>query len=337
MNMMDFIDPQLLGGESHFAPSPIQFEQAEFSFADYMHTDTDDAMGQYSPYTTYQTYPSSPLVGMNPHFLQPDPQPGFGLGYFLDTQLPMEPTFTPAPTMYFPHRGYVNAATQTPSPHRQGASQSNSPSTPKTEAPGGRYSLRRQAARNSKTQKRDVKPAERKIEKREKPKYKRRAAPDTRSLFQPVELKKPLSELAPDIPNFRPLDLETFVRRPADDRIIRGRIIRPLNVFMLYRKTYGKAAQALFPLKQNTQISRIVGVSWKMEPKVVQDRFQELADVERECHFQMFPNYKFLTYDRAEYPLPRTQSANGITEESSEEDDADADPDYEDTIVVRSY
>lgn len=72
---------------------------------------------------------------------------------------------------------------------------------------------------------------------------------------------------------------------------------RPLNSFMLYRKSQTQSAMAYAvhsQLKLNHQnISQIIGLMWQTESKEVKDQFARFAGKEKELHRVLHPNYKF--------------------------------------------
>ncbi|KAI1359576.1 hypothetical protein F5Y08DRAFT_72147 [Xylaria arbuscula] len=305
---MEFIDPRLLADESHYTDSSTQFEQAEISFSDFVYDENVDAMAYYSPYADYSVYPEAPLM-TDSHFTQPDAQPGFGPGYFIDHQLPMEPMFAPVQAL---NPRYVSASTQTdsePTVSRQAASSPAASRSAKPKSPEpSRYSLR-QRARSPRAQSAAETVEEVKDERRLRKARQRQAlkppSPSS-TLFQAEELTKPLSKHAGEMPGFQAVDLDAYVRRCADTRIVKGRIMRPLNPFMLYRMAYRQVARTLFHSENNQLISTVVGVSWKMESKAVLDCFRTLAEIEKSTHLAMFPDYKYRPANKAEYPVPIT-------------------------------
>lgn len=72
---------------------------------------------------------------------------------------------------------------------------------------------------------------------------------------------------------------------------------RPLNSFMLYRKSQTQSAMAYAvhsQLKLNHQnISQIIGLMWQTESKEVKDQFARFAGKEKELHRVLHPDYKF--------------------------------------------
>lgn len=80
-------------------------------------------------------------------------------------------------------------------------------------------------------------------------------------------------------------------RRPRKSRA--GHVKRPLNSFMLYRKSQTQSAMAYAlhsQLKLNHQnISQIVGLMWQTEDKAVKDQFTFFANREKEIHKVLHP------------------------------------------------
>uniref|UniRef100_A0A060TJ66 ARAD1D44660p n=1 Tax=Blastobotrys adeninivorans TaxID=409370 RepID=A0A060TJ66_BLAAD len=72
---------------------------------------------------------------------------------------------------------------------------------------------------------------------------------------------------------------------------------RPLNSFMLYRKSQTQSAMAYAiasQLKLNHQnISQIIGLMWQTESKELKDEFAKFAGQEKEIHKALHPDYKF--------------------------------------------
>ncbi|KAK4133288.1 hypothetical protein BT67DRAFT_337059, partial [Trichocladium antarcticum] len=72
-------------------------------------------------------------------------------------------------------------------------------------------------------------------------------------------------------------------------------IPRPLNRFMLYRKCHrALAAEFCKTILVGQQgVSIVCGVSWRLEPEEVRDKFRDWHAVETENHRKAFPRYKF--------------------------------------------
>jgi len=134
-----------------------------------------------------------------------------------------------------------------------------------------------------------------------------------------VGIKVPFSEMAAAAPKKMPtFDIETFISRPAEDRICAatGRVMRPLNPFMLYRKAYLSYAKALNARlgDQQQAASRLTAASWRMEDRAVKDRFAEYARVEKANHDLAHPGYK---YKPGQAGGKKAKSKNKSSEEKS--------------------
>ncbi|ANB14184.1 hypothetical protein AWJ20_5143 [Sugiyamaella lignohabitans] len=72
---------------------------------------------------------------------------------------------------------------------------------------------------------------------------------------------------------------------------------RPLNSFMLYRKSQTQSAMAYAvssQLRLNHQnISQIIGLMWQTESKELKEEFARIADQEKDLHRALHPDYKF--------------------------------------------
>ncbi|OAA39159.1 High mobility group, superfamily [Metarhizium rileyi] len=80
-------------------------------------------------------------------------------------------------------------------------------------------------------------------------------------------------------------------RRKADDE---GKVSRPLNSFLLYRKAYQEVARRVLSNDQQQFASQIVGISWRLyEPEKVKNEFRALAKIDNQMHRKAFPDYKY--------------------------------------------
>ncbi|KAK0730596.1 hypothetical protein B0H67DRAFT_678389 [Lasiosphaeris hirsuta] len=110
---------------------------------------------------------------------------------------------------------------------------------------------------------------------------------------------KPMSELTKD--SQTPVaDIGAYVNRSAEVRRREietgknpGRVKRPMNAFMLYRKAYQQRAKELASQHNHQVVSRVCGSSWPLEPESVRAQFKQWADTERENHQKAHPDYKF--------------------------------------------
>lgn len=114
-------------------------------------------------------------------------------------------------------------------------------------------------------------------------------------------IQRPLSELAGGYPSVEVPDIAAYVERPKEDRLREvaedkkdpGKIKRPMNSFMLYRKAYQNLAKALSHEQHHNIISQVAGDGWRMEPEHVRKQFENWSTIEKENHHNTYPNYKF--------------------------------------------
>ncbi|KAL6858648.1 hypothetical protein J3F83DRAFT_354168 [Trichoderma novae-zelandiae] len=111
-------------------------------------------------------------------------------------------------------------------------------------------------------------------------------------------LTRPLSAVAVELPHCLVPDATAFATRTITQRVEEynrsGKIKRPLNAFMLYRRSYQNVAKAYCSKDNHQQVSAICGLSWRnLEQEKVKLAFKDLADVERRNHGEAFPEYKY--------------------------------------------
>ncbi len=138
-------------------------------------------------------------------------------------------------------------------------------------------------------------PRSTRIEKSTPKKKKERAKPPKN---MPV-LDKPMSELTKNS-SIPVADIETYVHRSSDERRQEietgknpGRVKRPMNAFMLYRKAYQQRAKEWASQHNHQIVSRVCGMSWPLEPEHIRQQFKSWADTERDNHQKAHPGYKF--------------------------------------------
>lgn len=115
-----------------------------------------------------------------------------------------------------------------------------------------------------------------------------------------VLLEKPLSEMNEDWKQSM-VEIEAYINRPADvrrkeidmDRKQPGKIKRPMNSFMLYRKAFQNHTKAYCEHNNHQVVSRVCGASWDQEPEHIRKQFGEWAKLERTNHQKAHPGYKF--------------------------------------------
>lgn len=110
----------------------------------------------------------------------------------------------------------------------------------------------------------------------------------------------PLSELAKDFEHNPMEDIEAYVNRSAEVRRKEvdegkqpGRVKRPMNSFMLYRKCYQHRAKEIALNHNHQVVSSMCGEHWPIEPDHVKEKFNEWARMERINHQNAHPGYKF--------------------------------------------
>ncbi|SPN97822.1 uncharacterized protein DNG_01334 [Cephalotrichum gorgonifer] len=136
---------------------------------------------------------------------------------------------------------------------------------------------------------------------------------------RPMTVAKPLSEASRENPDIEVHDIASYVQRPREVRlkeVKKGNIKRPMNSFMLYRKTYQLVAKKVSDQNNHQVISVVCGDAWAMEPAAVREQFDQWAAIERANHGKAYPNYKF---------KPKTKKKDVQPEEEFEDEDGDLD------------
>lgn len=131
----------------------------------------------------------------------------------------------------------------------------------------------------------------------EKPASKKKKA--TKGAKRVPKVDKPLSELTKDW-HEPMINIEEYVNRSAEERTREiqsgknpGKVKRPMNAFMLYRKAYQNRTREWCTHNNHQVVSQVCGDSWPLEPEEVRNQFTEWARIERENHAKAHPNYKF--------------------------------------------
>ncbi|KAJ9131702.1 hypothetical protein NKR19_g9493 [Coniochaeta hoffmannii] len=111
------------------------------------------------------------------------------------------------------------------------------------------------------------------------------------------------------------MDINTYVHRSKEERKqevslgkISGKLKRPMNAFMLYRKTYQDRAKEWSKSSQHSVVSQVCGESWRLEPDDVRAQFVQWAKIERDNHQKAHPSYKLT---RSKAYKPKTKSVKG--------------------------
>jgi isopentenyldiphosphate isomerase len=115
-----------------------------------------------------------------------------------------------------------------------------------------------------------------------------------------AKLDKPLSILTKEFKHVEVHDIEAYVNRSAEQRRkevdegkVPGKVKRPMNSFMLYRKAYQNRAKEWCLQNNHQVVSQVCGDSWPQEPDEIKDQFSEWARIERLNHQNAHPGYKF--------------------------------------------
>ncbi|KAM7192016.1 transcription factor ste11 [Rhypophila sp. PSN 637] len=131
-------------------------------------------------------------------------------------------------------------------------------------------------------------------------------------------LDKPMSEITLEV-DVPVANIEEYVNRSSDVRRQEveigknpGRIKRPMNAFMLYRKAYQLRAKEWASQHNHQVVSRVCGLSWPMEPEHVREQFKAWAETERDNHQKAHPDYKFTPSK----PAAKPSSAKSPTSQS---------------------
>ncbi|CAG8950732.1 hypothetical protein HYFRA_00002943 [Hymenoscyphus fraxineus] len=178
--------------------------------------------------------------------------------------------------------------------------QYSTPATsPPTSSMGGHDTIRTRSGLIQQRPNQHLRPkneARSKTEKSPKPK---RAKKDKVKTVKNVPLV-PLSELTKDFEHNPMEDIEAYVNRSAEVRRKEvdegkqpGRVKRPMNSFMLYRKCYQHRAKEIALNHNHQVVSSMCGEHWPIEPDHVKEKFNEWARVERINHHNAHPGYKF--------------------------------------------
>ncbi|KAM0271603.1 hypothetical protein ACHAQH_009051 [Verticillium albo-atrum] len=114
------------------------------------------------------------------------------------------------------------------------------------------------------------------------------------------DVQQPLSELALESPHIFVADIGAYVNRSAEERLKEvetsktpGKVKRPMNAFMLYRKAYQNLAKSLCTQNNHQVVSQVCGSGWPLEPEQIRQQFNDWAKLERLNHQEAHPGYKF--------------------------------------------
>lgn len=141
-----------------------------------------------------------------------------------------------------------------------------------------------------------------------------------------AKLEKPLSELTKEWNHVPIVDIEAYVNRSAEERRREvengktpGKVKRPMNSFMLYRKAYQNRTKNWCLQNNHQVVSQVCGDSWPLEPESIREQFNEWSRIERINHQNAHPGYKF----SPSKGTPTKSSKRKILESDSEESDLD--------------
>jgi hypothetical protein len=137
-----------------------------------------------------------------------------------------------------------------------------------------------------------------------------------------AKLDKPLSELTKDFKHVEVQDIEAYVNRSAEERRkevdegkVPGKVKRPMNSFMLYRKAYQNRAKEWCLQNNHQVVSQVCGDSWPQEPDEIKDQYSEWARVERLNHQNAHPGYKF-SPTKPGTAKPKRKQSEDLSDES---------------------
>jgi HMG (high mobility group) box len=155
---------------------------------------------------------------------------------------------------------------------------------------------------------------------------KNKAKPENRI----AKLEQPLSELTKGWDHVPIVDIEAYVNRPAEERRkeveegkIPGKVKRPMNSFMLYRKAYQNRTKNWCLQNNHQVVSQVCGDSWPLEPESVREQFNEWSRIERINHQNAHPGYKFSPSKGTPVKSSKRKVSEEPTSEESDLDDFD--------------
>ncbi len=143
-----------------------------------------------------------------------------------------------------------------------------------------------------------------------------------------AKLDKPLSELTKGWTHVPVVDIEAYVNRSAEERRkeveegkIPGKVKRPMNSFMLYRKAYQNRTKDWCLQNNHQVVSQVCGDSWPLEPEEIKEQFSEWARIERINHQNAHPGYKFSPTKPGAVKAGKRKWTDEPTSEESDLDD----------------
>lgn len=109
-----------------------------------------------------------------------------------------------------------------------------------------------------------------------------------------------LSEASAHLDDIPLQDMNRWVNRSTQERrrevARKGKIIHPMNCFMLYRSAYSERVRVILGASEpgavsQVSISRVTGASWKNESDYIRQKYKALAMIDRQNHGTAFPDY----------------------------------------------
>jgi hypothetical protein len=165
------------------------------------------------------------------------------------------------------------------------------------------------------------------VEKSPKPKKPKREK-GVKAEKKVAKLERPLSELTKDWTHVPVVDIEAYVNRSAEERRREveegknpGKVKRPMNSFMLYRKAYQNRTKDWCLQNNHQVVSQVCGDSWPLEPDEVKEQFTEWAKIERQNHQNAHPGYKFSPTKPGIAKISKRKMSEEIISEESDLDD----------------
>ncbi|KAK2073637.1 hypothetical protein P8C59_007905 [Phyllachora maydis] len=114
-----------------------------------------------------------------------------------------------------------------------------------------------------------------------------------------LKVATPLSKSTPEA-EAKLAEIAAYVGRPTETRLVElqqgknpGKIKRPMNAFMLYRKVFQDDARKLTSETNHQILSKVCGISWRNEDESLSAQFRAWAEMERQNHALAHPDYKF--------------------------------------------
>ncbi|PKS07864.1 hypothetical protein jhhlp_006472 [Lomentospora prolificans] len=144
--------------------------------------------------------------------------------------------------------------------------------------------------------------------------------------IRPNKVQKPLSELEKDYPQIPVADIDSYVRRAKETRLQEvaqgkppGKIKRPMNAFMLYRKAYQHLAKTVCTQNNHQVVSQVCGDGWPLEPLEIKNLYNEWAKIERENHQKAHPGYKFTPSKPTKKPRREEPDSDAVSQNGDRE------------------